>query len=264
MTDESDDDQYVIKPIAKALRLLDTIGAAARPLTLAEASVQSGLPKSTAFKYIRTLLRAGYLSHDPIDDRYGIGPQIERLAESADRTAALRRSARPFMEELRERFNETVNLGILDGNDVVYLEMIHSTHRLRLHAVPGGHYAAYATGLGKALLAFLPEGQWTSHVPATLTAVTPTTITDRDALGAELAAIRRRGHALDRGESDEYVSCVAAPVLDANGRAIAAISVSGLNQRVEPQFDAIAAAVVTTAASIASAHTAATATTEGA
>lgn len=224
---------YIVKPVYKALQVLRCLGEAEQPLSLGEVCRRSGLPKSTAFKYLRTLRETGFAAHDPETDTYRIGLLVWELGQLSTDQARVRELALPEMRKLHRMFDETVNLAVPDGTDAVYLEMIESSRALRMQARLGSRDPLYSTAVGKAILSTLPEDTWRQRVPSTLTPRTPATITSLTELRAELARIRERGYAVDRGENEPDASCLAAPILNRRGRAIAAVSVSAPDTRLD-------------------------------
>jgi IclR family acetate operon transcriptional repressor len=125
-----------------------------------------------------------------------------------------------------------VHLGVLDGSDVVYIEKVESKHAVRMFSQIGRTMPAYSTGVGKAILAFLPEERLERALPERLEARTPATITDKGELRRHLAAVRRRGYSTDEIENEEGIRCVGAPVFDHTGLVCAGISVAGPASRV--------------------------------
>lgn len=228
-------DVYLVKPVYKALELLKALGEAGGEKSLAEMATITGIPKSTAFKYLRTLRECGYVAHDSRTDRYRIGLVVWRLGQLAGEQWAVQHVVHPFLEQLRERFDETANLGILDGNDIVYLDIVESRRSLRMRATLGGRHPAYSTALGKAMLAFAPGDSWRAHVPEQLAPRTSRTLTSVTDLYEELQIIERRGYALDRGENEDGACCIATPILGAQGKVVGAISVSAPAIRVSRQ-----------------------------
>lgn len=242
------DGAYIIKPVYKTLELLKAVGEAGRPVSLGEVCAMTGLPKSTAFKYLRTLRECGFLSHDPQTDTYQVGIAVWQLGRLSGTTKAVREMAAPLMRKLGERFDETVNLGVLEDTDVVYVEIVESSHALQTKARLGGADPAYTTALGKAILAVLPADEWRSHVPPRLTARTPRTISTVAALERELDAIRRHGYAVDREETDVGVVSVAAPVLGGDATVVGAIGLSAPTTRLSKKREReVAVEVVATA-----------------
>jgi DNA-binding IclR family transcriptional regulator len=220
------DSEYIVKPVYRALTLLQAVGEAGRDLTLGEVSTLTGIPKTTAFKYLRTLCSRGFLEHDRDRDRYRPGLTLWRLGQLSDEREAIRQVATPFVRKLRDRFEETVNLGILDGREIIYLDVAESRRSLRMQAAIGQRDTTYSTGLGKAILAFLGDDQWRQHLPEQLIARTANTVTSVEDLEAELGKVRGHGYAVDRCENEEGLICIAAPILARDARVAAALSVS--------------------------------------
>jgi IclR family acetate operon transcriptional repressor len=242
---------YIVRPVYKALQLLIALGQAGRGLTLAEICARTQLPKTTTFKYLHTLRALGFVTHDARSDQYRVGMRLWELGQLASEPLALRETALPSMTELQERFNETVNLGVLDQREVIYVEMVESRRSLRMQARIGARDPAYSTALGKAILAFLPEEEWREHLPARLMPRTAQTITALASLRQELIETRTRGFAYDRGENEEASRCVGAPIFGQRGRPVAAISVSAPAVRFSDALEAeVAAALVETARAI--------------
>lgn len=239
------DADYIVKPVYKALQVLRCLGEAEQPLSLGEVCRRSGLPKSTAFKYLRTLRESGFATHDADTDTYRIGLLVWELGQLSTDQSRVRELALPEMRKLHRTFDETVNLAVPDGKDAVYLEMIESTRALRMQARLGARDPLYSTAVGKAMLATMPDETWRQRVPHQLSARTAATITTIAALRKELERTKERGYALDRGENEPDASCVAAPVLDRRGRVVAAISVSAPDTRLdEALLDRAARAVI--------------------
>jgi len=241
-------DAYIVKPVAKALQTLVVIGEADRDLSLAELCHRVDIPKTTIFRYLQTLVAHGFVRHDPLTDRYGLGLRLWDLGQLVGANTRLREVARLPMEALRDRFNETINLGVLDGKEVVYMEMAESRKSLRMQAQIGGRDPVHTTSLGRAMLAFLPDERWSEHLPARLAPRTARTISSLPALRSELMATRTRGYAIDDRENEDDARCIGAPIWDRRGEVIAAVSLSAPASRFNEERDAeVAAAVVNTA-----------------
>lgn len=242
---------YIVKPVVKALQVLECLSEARRGMPLTEVCHQTSLPKTTAFRYLTTLKACGFVLHDPVTDLYRVSLRVWELGLAADERLRLREIALPAMQELRNQFNETVNLGVMEEREVVYVEAIESRHSLMMQMRPGSRDPVYSTALGKAMLAFLPEEQWSRHIPARLTARTDRTITSESVLKEELRLTRRRGYALDQGENEEGAYCVSAPIIDQRGEPLAAISLSGPASRLRDGMLAeVAAAIMAATAAI--------------
>jgi IclR family acetate operon transcriptional repressor len=238
---------YIVQPVYKALQVLRVLGDERRELALSEICYRVDLPKTTVFRYLQTLCVCGFVTHDSNTDLYRIGLRVWELGQTVHEPLRIRELALPAMRELRDQFNETVNLGVLDGPEVVYLEIIESRRSLRMQAQLGGRDPVYSTALGKAVLAFLPEEQWPGHLPSMLAPRTDHTTTALGRLRQQLMQTRERGFALDDEENEEGARCIAAPIFNHQRQAAAAVSLSApasrLTDRLLPK--AAAAAVQT-------------------
>jgi IclR family acetate operon transcriptional repressor len=215
---------YTVKPVFKALQVLIALGDERRPLTLTEICHRVRLPKTTVYRYLQTLAQCGFVTHDRQVDLYHLGARLFELGQRAGQQLRIRDVALPVMFELRDRFNETVNLGILDGHDVVYVEMVESHHSLRMQATLGSRDPAFSTALGKAMLAFLDDP--TRHMPARLMPRTVFTLHNKASVMQSLAEVRQQGYAVDDQENEDGARCVGAPIFEYPGRVTAALSVS--------------------------------------
>jgi DNA-binding IclR family transcriptional regulator len=244
-------EQYIVKPVQKALQVLIALGEERSALTLTEICYRVRMPKTTVYRYLQTMCHLGFVAHNAEQDLYLLGHRLFELGQLAGEQLRIRDVALPHMQWLREQFNETVNLGLLDGPDVVYVEMVESLHTLRMRATLGSRDPVYSTALGKAMLAFIPQEGWESHLPAEFIPRTQHTVASRKALAARLATVRRSGYALDDGENEDGARCVGAPIFDYTGQVAAAISVSAPATRMnERTMKSVAEAVVTAAAAI--------------
>jgi DNA-binding IclR family transcriptional regulator len=244
------DTRYIVKPVRKALQLLDELAAEGRPLTLTEIAERTALPKTTAFRYLYTLRSAGMVIQPDEGETYAIGPRLATVAAPEAAIEILRRAALPHMRNLQIRFNETVNLGVADGDHVVYVSMVGSTRSLRMEASLGARDPLHSTSLGKAILAAREPAHRLDGLPGRLPARTAKTLTTRRALEQDLDAAAARGFALDLEENEMGAHCVAAAVPGANPPA--AISVSGPAQRLPPDALArVGASLIRAAAQVA-------------
>lgn len=247
----ADGHAYVVKPVYKALQVLLALGDEPTPLSLTEICHRVRMPKTTVFRYLQTLATTGFVRHDREQDVYHLGARLFELGRLAGQQMRIRDIALPMMTELRDRFNEAVNLGILDGEDVVYVEMVESRHALRMQATLGSRDPAYATALGKAMLAYMDETARRRHLPARLTPRTVNTLRTRAALLQALEQVRRDGYAVDEEENEDGARCIGAPIFEYPGRVTAAVSIAAPTARLHPEMvSKIAAAVKDAAAQI--------------
>ncbi len=213
--------------VGKVLRILEALDASPTGLQLREISQQTSVNKSTAYRFVAHLESEGYLFRDA-GGAYVVGPKLARLGAGIAYHATLRKIGRPVAVALSNDTKETVNLGVLDGNDVLYLEVIESLHSFRMASQPGMHRPLNCTALGKALLAFLSSEQREEILPMlTFERATPRTIPNLARFRKELVRVAEQGYAMDDQETDLGARCVAAPILDERGVVAAAISVSG-------------------------------------
>jgi IclR family KDG regulon transcriptional repressor len=211
---------------SRALDVLDVFLTEPGPLTIAQIGQRVDIPRSTLHELVYTLRERGYLEAEGDGFRLGL-----RLFELGSRYRARLDLAAAGQEEARgivDACSETSQVAMLDGTEVVYIAKVDGTDALRLVSEVGLRLPATCTGVGKALLASLPDAELDARYPtdADLPVMTPNSIRTRRALKTELAATRARGYALDDCESNIAVRCVAAPVIDRSGAAVAAISVS--------------------------------------
>ncbi|WP_108660210.1 IclR family transcriptional regulator [Acuticoccus kandeliae] len=217
-------DDYIVQPVMKALNVLDYVISQGRDVTLTETVQELKLPKTTAFRYLQTLSAAAYLDYDAHRDRYSAGPRFRALA-SADRAfQGLRETAQPEMHQLLQTFRETVNLAILSDGMVVYLDILDPGRSGRGQARVGHRHFVHSTSLGKAIVAFLPEGEHGLAVDPNLPARTINTLTDAQSFRRQVADVRTRGYAIENGENEDGMMCIGVPILDRAGYPVAAIS----------------------------------------
>jgi len=221
--------------VGKVLRVLEALDRSSTGLQLREIAEQTGVHKCTAYRFLAHLESEGYLFRDD-DGAYIVGPKLARLGAGVSYHATLRKISRPVLSSLLKATNETVNLGVMDGHDVLYLDVMESPHTFRMVSQPGLHRPLNSTALGKAMLAFLPAEQREEILPTlTFTPLTPRTIPNLARLRRELTRTAQQGFAIDDQEADMGARCVAAPILDERGKIAGAISVSGPTTRISKE-----------------------------
>ena len=242
--------KYSVPVVRSTFLLLEELSRAGS-LELKDLTKRTKLPKSTIFRILTTLAECGYVVRDSLRS-YRISPSLGQLITEDTTGDTLRTLAHPHMLELRDRYGETVNLGVRRLDKVTYLEVVPSEFALRLQESRGSSVPAHASALGKAILAFTPidqvEGLVRGH---RLDVVTPNTISNADDFLAELKRVRKERFAYDRGEGSLLAVCVGAPILDARGQALAAMSISGPASRFNPKKDsAVITSLLTAVAEI--------------
>lgn len=224
-----------VQAVERALDLLVILAQQGKPLSVTEAASLAGLKLSTTHRLLNTMLLKGFVEQDPGTSRYKLGVAAIRLGGAAVEHMDIHSITRPYLEKLAAATEETVNLAVLDGGEVVYIDQIPSTRMIivNMFARVGNRGPAYCTGSGKALLATLPDEELNEIIDhLEFMKFTNETIDNADMLRREIEKIRRDGYALDLGERDEGVRCVAAPIMNRFGRAEAAISVAGPSHRL--------------------------------
>lgn len=216
-----------VKSAARTVEILEFLAARQnRPVRLRELSDALDVPRSSLHALLRTLASHGWVRADSTGTLYGIGIRALLAGTSYLDTDPYLPLVAPFLDELRERLDETFHFGRIDGDDVVYLATRESSQYLRPYSRVGRRLPAYCTSLGKSILATIEPGERDLHVPEVLAPVTPHTITDRATLDAELVTTRHRGFAVDNEENTLGLRCFAVAL-----------------QYAEPATDAISASI---------------------
>ena len=223
--------------VARAVALLKAFSDDQPEMGLSELARAAGLNKTTAFRLLSALENEGLVSHNTPGGAYRLGPEAIALGARALRATDLRAAARPELEALARETGETADLEVLDGADVLVVEEVHGGFVLGSLLWVGTRWPAHATSTGKAILAFLPEAESNAVLRGArrLAAPTPETISDRDALRAELARVRELGYATAIEELEANYAAVGAPVFDHEGRVAGAISLGGPLARLTPE-----------------------------
>ncbi|WP_406829386.1 IclR family transcriptional regulator [Pedococcus sp. KACC 23699] len=222
-----------VQSLERAFAILETMADAGGVISLSQLANDADLPLPTIHRLVRTLVDLGYVRQEA-SRQYSLGPRLIRLGETTSRM--LGRWARPHMEQLAHELGESVNLAMLDGDQVVYVgQVMASRNSMRMFTEVGRRVLPHSTGVGKAILADLDPGDVRALLSRTgMPARTDHTITTPEDFVAELERTRRRGYALDEGEQEVGVRCVAVAVPDAPQ--LLALSVSGPVTRVTDEF----------------------------
>jgi IclR family acetate operon transcriptional repressor len=220
-----------VQSVDRVFGLLEHLADGDGSLTLSELAARSALPMPTIHRLIRFLVSQGYVRQD-LGKRYTIGPRMIWLGEAASRM--LGSWATPVLTRLVEEFGETTNMAMLEGDGVIYVAQVPSPRAMRMFTEVGRFVMPHCTGVGKAIMSMMSDDEVTGLLTRTgMPARTEHTITSVEKMLAELATIREAGYAVDDGEQELGVCCVAVPVPDLPFRA--AISVSGPSSRVTPE-----------------------------
>lgn len=227
------DAQPGMQALQRGLAILDLVGSFDEPVRFTALLEASGLPKGTLHRVLRTLTDARYLALDDAQQAYRLGSRPFQLAHRVWDQFDLRGAARPELQRLADLSQEAVRLGIMDGNQVLYIDQCDVPRPVRLSNGVGARFAMHATALGKAMAAHLAADQRKlMFSDDDLQGFTDYTIVQPGDLDRQLNIIKARGYAVSIGEQHEDVSAVAAPVLDHRARPIAAIGIVGPSYRL--------------------------------
>jgi DNA-binding IclR family transcriptional regulator len=231
----------------RAAAIFDAFDEVHRELTLSALVRRSGLPRSTVHRTADRMIRLGWL--DKPGDRYRVGTRIFELSGLVAVRRELREAALPFMQDLYVAAHTTVQLGVLEGVNILVVEKISGHRRMPMLSQVGSMIPAHCSALGRVILSHSDDATVDSVLHAGLRSRTANTITSEAAWRAELATIHARGWAADREEGNLAINCVAAPVFDSRGVVAAAISVTGPAALIRPERLAAAVQLAGAAAS---------------
>lgn len=221
-----------VQSVVRALAVLEALADGAD--SVAEIGRRAGLRPSTTHRMLQTLVASGYAEHGATDGRYALGHRAVLLAGKARTSeAGIRAIAQPILQRVNRVARTTANLAFLDGSDAVFVEQAFAADSGARLLEQEIRVPAHVSASGKAMLAFVAPERLRRFLPATSETFTDRTVTDRDALERELEAVRRNGYAIDDQEFRDDFACVAAPIFDHVGAAVAAVSVAGWTSRVE-------------------------------
>ena len=238
-----------LSSVTNAVRVLKSFSSTEREWGVSDLARRLEIGKSTTHRLLATLTDEGMLEQNPVTGKYRLGLAVFDMAAAVPTQLDLHEAVMSPMTDLRNQTGETVQVAVLDGRHVVYIERLDSPHTLRTFLDIGRRNWAHCCGTGKALLAFSPRAQVEKLLRDwDLAAKTESTIVSMVGLRAELESIRDRGYAENRHESEQGVVSVAAPIRDGSGTTIAAISVAGPAERMDHRTQAVAHATIEAAA----------------
>lgn len=217
--------------LERGLAILSAFRSGRPMVGVSELAREVGLSRSTAHRYVSTLASLGYLQKDSETRKYRLGPRVLDLGFSALNSMELREVAAPHLRELSDQSGYTVNMAVLDGLDIVYVERCRSPRSgqreidLNLHV--GSRLPAYCTSLGKVLLAYLPDDERAAAL-ARIDFVSrgPNTLLSEEALVVELKKVRKDGFVMNNEELAYGLRSIAAPIFDHDGQTVAAINLA--------------------------------------
>lgn len=237
--DKGDEGRSTTRTLVRGLHLLELIGEADDGATVTELAAEASLDKGTVSRLLSTVRSAGWAVQSPVDRKYRLAGKALSLSHDDGNHVGVRALARTQLAKLREQWNETVNLGIVEGHDVVYIDVAYSTATVRVMSVIGLRMPLTTTALGQAFLSRIPDEERKQLV--SLLPRAPKSPRLRSQLMAELGACRDRGYAIDDGLNEPDVICVGSAIVDVSGRPIATLSISGPAYRMRSRVAEIGA-----------------------
>jgi IclR family transcriptional regulator, KDG regulon repressor len=237
-----------VRSVSRAIGILRLLAKEER-LTSAEVSKLTGFPKSSVHEILITLNEERLIIRNSETGKYSLGIGLFELGDAARKELEVRAVAEPHLRALNQKLDETVQLSIVDDNEVLFLDAFESTKRLRTYSVIGVRSPAYCSSAGKCILAFSEQKVIDTYLKEVrLDRFTSKTIADADDFRAELKKVKEQGFAIDDIEHEEDVRCVGAPVFNHNKQAVAAVSITAPSGRLRiAKVPAYAKAVMATA-----------------
>ncbi len=232
---EKDPQSYNVRAVERAMQILSAFEGEHAEQGISEIAQTTGLPKATAHRIIMTLFNTGFLERTADGEKFRLGLRMLGLGLGALRHLDVRRAAQPYMQKLVDEFKEICTLGVFERGQVLYVEVVHSSHSLTIAARVGRRLPAHCTASGKVLLAFLPQAIIEPVLSAPLAAYTKNTITSPDRLREELEIVRQRGYAVANEELEMGVWAISAPIRDIDRNVVAAMSIPFPTNRLDPE-----------------------------
>ncbi len=221
-----------VKSLHKALKILNLFSTERPELGVTQVSQILGIYKSNAHNILSTFEHNRILERNPENGKFRLGVKILEMSNVVSSNLGMRNIIYPFMQELSDKAGEKVYLAIHDGDGYcVYLDVAYPHNSLPIRSMLGIKAPLYCTGVGKAILAFLPNEVINKVISRGLKEFTERTITDEEELIKELSSIRKKGYAIDNMEHEFGVKCVGVPLFDSHENVFASLSLSGPSLR---------------------------------
>lgn len=222
-----------VQSIERAFGLLDVLSEYPDGIQITRLSEKVGLSKSTVHRLLATLISMNYVHKDPDSEKYKIGYQLIYLTRNILSNIDVITIAKPYLNKLSQEVNETIHLCIEDMGEILYVDKIESTQTIRMFSRVGSRAPMYCTGTGKMILSGMEQDYYNKIVEnIEFVEKTEHTIKNKADLKKEIEAIKNQGYALDNIENEEGIRCIAAPIIDSQGKTIAAFSISGPSTRI--------------------------------
>lgn len=233
---KKDKSEYIIQAVSHALDLLEQFHDDVDELGVTELSKRLKLHKNNVFRLLATLESRGYIEQNKATENYRLGLKALELGQTFIKQMGLLRQAKPILERMVEECNETSYVAIYNEDHIVYLDVVETTLTVRVVSRVGSRLPAYCTAAGKVHMAHMTEEELEELLKEQkFIQHTPTTLTSKEALLAELEKVREQGYAIDNEELDPGVRCISAPIRDYTRRIVGAISISGPIMRISDE-----------------------------
>jgi IclR family pca regulon transcriptional regulator len=219
--------RYFIKSLDKGLIILETFARAAEPLTLKKISKTLGISPTTMFRFLYTLEKTGYIEREEIGKAYKLTPKVLTLGHAIFHSSDLWQITHPYLVKTSKLLNETLNMAILDGTDILYLDRIKTQKILGINLEIGSKLPVYCTSMGRVLLSGLPSKE--AHdilLKSKWEKFTTRTLTDIKTIEEVLRKTKKEGYALNDGELAPELKSIAAPIKNESGRTVAAVNIA--------------------------------------
>ena len=226
----------LIQSVDRALRILECFSRKESELGVTEIANRLDLHKSTTFGILNTLENRGYLCQNPENGKYKLGLKLFELGKLVEYGMDLRTSSLPYLKKLVDKYGETAHLAMRDGDQVIYIDKVEGESGIKMSSQVGKRAHVYCTGVGKAVLAFMPEKDVEEIIKnIKFHQFTYNTITDSNKLKEELKEIKKRKYCIDNEEIEVGLKCVAAPIMNYKNVSVGSISISGPTSRMNDE-----------------------------
>jgi len=225
-------DTHIIQSLDKGLHLLEMIEMAREPLSLNDLYKKLKWERASIHRMLETLVRRGYLIRDTKRKTYILGPKIYGLYSSIQRDLDIKKTIKPYLDELAKRTCETAHVAVAINNEMVFLDRSAGTEAVTVNTQIGDRVPLYCTAIGKAYLAFEKKFSLRDLYKEPLESYTTNTMTDIGAIEKDLELTQRRGYSFDNEEYLEGIRCVSAPIFNDCGEIVAVLGISGPKYRM--------------------------------
>ncbi len=229
-------EKYVVKSLVKAMRVLECFSTGQSRLGVSQIAKMLGMQKSVVYNLLNTFKECGYVNQDPETEKYYLGTKLLHMSYIVNQDMGLRDQFLPYMTRIADETHEICYFAILDGQEALYIESAYPKGQSRSRNILGERADLYCTGLGKAMLAYLPEEEQKEILSRPMKPYTPNTLCDSKALFEQMREIRQNGYSVDDMEHEYGIRCVAVPVFSSTGAVFGAVSISGPSMRFSSEM----------------------------